>query len=135
MRSLGSSSESLECVRSDKLALVFGRFANATAREPLGGRREERPAAEERGAERCVCGQGMEAPVSNNNPYKRRPQRPPAGDVDQSTWNKGVIVATILAALVVIGAIVWAATSAPHTANNQPPSSTGQSTKPPPKAK
>jgi hypothetical protein len=72
--------------------------------------------------------------VSNNDPYKRRPQRPPAGDVDQSTWNKGVIVATILAALVVIGAIVWAATSAPQTASTSPPS-TGQSTNPPPVAK
>jgi hypothetical protein len=97
------------------------------------GERKGRPPRN--GARNGAFGQGMEAPVSNNDPYKRRPQRPPAGDVDQSTWNKGVIVATILAALVVIGAIVWAATSAPYTANNPPPSSTGQSTKPPPKAK
>ena len=59
---------------------------------------------------------------------------PGCGDVDQRTWNKGVIVATILAAFV-IGAFVWFATNSPHTANNLPPSNTGQSTKPPPKAK
>ena len=40
---------------------------------------------------------------------------PGGGDVDQSTWNKGVIVATILAAFV-IGGIVWLATNTRHTA-------------------
>jgi hypothetical protein len=73
--------------------------------------------------------------VSDNGQYNPRPQRPRAGDVDQSTWNKGVIVATILAALVVIGAIVWAAMSTPDTAGNLPPSTAGQSTNPPPVAK
>ena len=39
---------------------------------------------------------------------------PGRGDVDQRTWNKGVIVATILAAFA-IGVIVWLATNTPHT--------------------
>jgi hypothetical protein len=78
---------------------------------------------------------GVEALVSDNGPYNPRPQRPAAGDVDQSTWNKGVVLATILAALVVIGAIVWAATSAPHTASNLPPSAIGQGSNRQPVAK
>jgi len=54
---------------------------------------------------------------------------PPYGDVDQRTWNSGVIAATILAALVVVGAIVWAATSDQETASNRPAQTTGQGTK------
>ena len=58
---------------------------------------------------------------------------PGQGDVDQSTWNTGVIVATILAAFV-IGAIVWLATNI-HPANNLPPAATGQGNNPPPMKK
>jgi hypothetical protein len=54
---------------------------------------------------------------------------PPYGDVDQKTWNSGVVAATILAALVVIGAILWAATSDQETASNRPAQTTGQGTK------
>ena len=95
------------------------------------GERKGRPPRN--GARNGAFGQGMEAPVSNNDPYKRRPQRPPAGDVDQSTWNKGVIVATILAAFV-IGVVVWFATNTPHPANNPPPSASGQGSYRPPVA-
>ena len=59
---------------------------------------------------------------------------PGCGDVDQRTWNKGVIVATILAAFV-IGFIVALAMNTPPTANNPPPSGTGQDSKRPPVAK
>ena len=56
------------------------------------------------------------------------------GDVDQRTWNKGVIVATLLAAFVVVG-VVRLATNTPHTANNVPPPATGQGSSRPPAAK
>jgi hypothetical protein len=77
----------------------------------------------------------MEVPVSDNGLHNPRPQRPSRGDVDQRTWNKGVIVATILAALVVVGAIVWAATNTPQTASNSPPSATEPGKNRPPLAK
>jgi hypothetical protein len=82
--------------------------------------------------------------MTDQDPYRPSPQRPPDvdlppmspgsnprpyGDVDQRTWNSGVIAATILAALVVLGAIVWAATSDPETASNRPAQTTGQGTK------
>jgi len=57
------------------------------------------------------------------------------GDVDQRTWNKGVIVATLLAAFVVVVGVVWLATNTPHTANNVPPPATGQGSSRPPAAK
>jgi hypothetical protein len=73
--------------------------------------------------------------MTYQDPKGEPPQRPPEvdplqlsqagspryGDVDQSTWNTGVIVATILAALVVIAAIVWAARSNQETATTSPP--------------
>jgi hypothetical protein len=74
----------------------------------------------------------MEAPMSND-PLSEA-DSPGRGDVDQSTWNKGVIVAAILAAFV-IGVIVWFATNTPHTANNLPPPTTGQGSNRPPVAK
>jgi hypothetical protein len=82
--------------------------------------------------------------MTDQDPFRPRPQRPPDvdlppmtpgskplpyGDVDQRTWNSGVIAATILAALVVVGAIVWAATSDQETASNRPAQTTGQGTK------
>jgi hypothetical protein len=81
--------------------------------------------------------------MSYQDPYNGRPQRPPevdplppmqpeptrSGDIDQGTWNSGVIAATILAALVVVGAIVWAATSDQETSSNRPTQTTGQGTK------
>jgi hypothetical protein len=86
----------------------------------------------------------MEACMSDQDPYRLRPQRPtdvdlppmtpgadprPSGDVDQKTWNSGVIAAAILAALVVVGAILWAATSDQETASNRPTQTTGQGNK------
>ena len=53
---------------------------------------------------------------------------PRDGDVDRSTWNTGVIAATILAVLVVVGAIVWAATDDEETATNSPPTTMGEGT-------
>jgi hypothetical protein len=47
---------------------------------------------------------------------------------------QGVIVATLLAAFVVVG-VVWLATNTPHTANNVPPPATGQGSSRPPAAK
>jgi hypothetical protein len=89
-----------------------------------------------------VSRQTMEAGMTYPDPDTPRPQRPPDvdplppmtpgsryGDVDERTWNTGVILATILAALVVIGAIVWAATSDQETASNRPAQTTGQGNK------
>ena len=45
--------------------------------------------------------------MSNEPPSEA--DSPGRGDVDQSTWNKGVIVAAIVAGFV-IGVIVWLAT-------------------------
>jgi hypothetical protein len=59
---------------------------------------------------------------------------PGHGDVDQRTWNKGVIVATILAAFI-IGFIVALATNTSPTTNNPAPSATGQDSKRAPVAK
>jgi hypothetical protein len=53
------------------------------------------------------------------------------GDVDQSTWNTGVIAAAILAALVVVGFIVWAATDDEDTGTNSPPTTMGRAPRPP----
>jgi hypothetical protein len=77
--------------------------------------------------------------MAYQDPYNPVPQRPPDvdplppgsnppryGDVDQRTWNSGVIVAAILAVLIVIGTIVWAATSGQQTATNPPATTTGQ---------
>jgi hypothetical protein len=49
-----------------------------------------------------------------------------------SVLNKGVIVATLLAAFVV-GGVVWLATNTPHNANNVPPPAIrqGSSSRPP----
>jgi hypothetical protein len=86
--------------------------------------------------------------MSYQDPNSAPPQRPPEvdplqpsqaglpryGDVDQSTWNTGVIVATILAALVVIAAIVWAGRSNQETATTSPPTTgMGQAPRPPTK--
>jgi hypothetical protein len=87
----------------------------------------------------------MEVPLSHNDADNPPPQRPPEadplpqtteanqlpepGDVDQHTWNTGVIVAAIFAAFA-MGVIAWFATNPPRSANNPAPSSTGQSTDP-----
>jgi hypothetical protein len=89
----------------------------------------------------------MEAPLSHNDAENQPPQRPPEvdplprtpgsnptaepGDVDQGVWNRGVIVAAIFAASA-MGAIAWFATNIPHNSSSPPPSSTGQTGKPPP---
>jgi hypothetical protein len=91
----------------------------------------------------------MQPLMSFNDPNNPPPQPPPEvdplptmppgsnppryGDVDQSTWNTGVIAATILAAFV-IGVVVWFATNTPHPANNPPPSVSGQGSYRPPVA-
>jgi hypothetical protein len=90
----------------------------------------------------------MEVPLSHNDADNPPPQRPPEadplpqtteanqlpepGDVDQHTWHTGVIVAALFAAFV-MGVIAWFATNTVRSANNLPPSSTGQSRNPPPK--
>jgi hypothetical protein len=85
--------------------------------------------------------------MTYGDPNSPAPQRPPEvdplapiqtgsprygdGDVDQSTWNPGVIAATILAALIVVDAIVWATTDDEETATNSPPTTMGRAPRPP----
>jgi hypothetical protein len=85
----------------------------------------------------------MEAPMTQQDPFNPRPQRPdldplPSGsnqsryrDIDRTDWNSGVIAAAIVAAVIVIGLIVWASTSGQQTATNPPAQTTGQGTSPP----
>jgi hypothetical protein len=88
----------------------------------------------------------MEAPMTQQDPFNPRPQRPPDVDppmtnppryreIDRTDWNSGVIAAAIVAAVIVIGLIVWASTSGQQTATNPPAQTTGQSTNPPPAPK
>jgi hypothetical protein len=83
--------------------------------------------------------------MTSNDPNSPAAQRPPEvgplapiqtgspryGDVDQSTWNTGVIAAAILAALVVVGFVVWAATDDEETGTNSPPTTMGRAPRPP----
>jgi hypothetical protein len=89
--------------------------------------------------------------MTQQDPFNPRPQRPP--DVDplppgsnppryrdqdvarSGNWNSGIIGAAILAALVVIGLIMWAGTGGQLTATNPPAQTTGQNTNPPPAPK
>jgi len=83
--------------------------------------------------------------MTQQDPFNPRPQRPPDvdppltgsshRDIDRSDWNSGVIASAILAAVIVIGLIVWASTGDRQTATNPPPQTTGQSNNPPPAAK
>jgi hypothetical protein len=70
------------------------------------------------------CGQRTEAPVSDDGLHNTRPKRPSVAISISAPGNKGVVIATILAPLVVIGAIEWATTTNPRTASNPPPSGT-----------
>ena len=83
--------------------------------------------------------------MTQQDPFKPRAQQPP--DIDplppqyrnigrnDNNWNSGIIGAAIVAALVVIGVIVWASTAGQQTATNPPAQTTGQSTNPPPAPK
>ena len=86
--------------------------------------------------------------MTQQDPYNPRPQRPPDldplqpqsnspryRDIDRTDWNSGVIAAAIVAAVIVVGLIVWASTGDRQTATNPPPQTTGQGTNPPPAPK
>jgi hypothetical protein len=60
----------------------------------------------------------MEATMSHHDPNGRRPPGPPdplrasppqryEDDFDEKTWTYGVVVAAIIAAVAVIGAVIW----------------------------
>ena len=56
-------------------------------------------------------------------------------DLDERTWNYGIIVAAVIFAVALMGAVIWSANSDHETANNPPPTTTGirgQETAPPP---
>jgi hypothetical protein len=98
-------------------------------------------------AELRVLSGCVELLMTYQDPNSAPPQRPPEvdplqplqagspryGDVDQSTWNTAVIVATVFAALVVIATIVWAVRSNQETATTSPPTTMGQAPQPPTK--
>jgi len=83
--------------------------------------------------------------MTQQDPLNPRPQQPP--DIEplppryrnigrnDNNWNSGIIGAAIVAALVVIGVIVWASTTGQQTASNPPAQTTGQGTNPPPVSK
>ena len=49
-------------------------------------------------------------------------------DLDERTWNYGIIVAAVIFAVALMGAVIWSANSDHETANNPPPTTTGQGT-------
>ena len=56
-------------------------------------------------------------------------------DLDERTWKYGIVVATVIFAVALIGAVTWFAKSDHETTNNPPPTTTGvggQETAPPP---
>jgi hypothetical protein len=82
--------------------------------------------------------------MTQQDPFNPRPQRPPEADppltgsnpppyrdINRTDWNSGVIASAIVAAVIVIGLIVWASTSGQQSATNPPPQTTGQGTSPP----
>jgi len=84
--------------------------------------------------------------MTQQEPFNPRPPRPtdvdplPPGsnpprygsDREDKNWQAGIVATAIVAALVVIGFIVWASTSGQQTATNPPPQTTGQNPAPPP---
>jgi hypothetical protein len=45
-------------------------------------------------------------------------------DLDERTWNFGIIVAAVIFAMALIGAVTWFAKSDRETTNNPPPTTT-----------
>ena len=56
-------------------------------------------------------------------------------DLGEQTWKYGIVVAAVIFAVALIGAVTWLAKSDHETTNNPPPTTTGvggQDTAPPP---
>lgn len=73
--------------------------------------------------------QDRDSPPSQGPTDPRRPSPHESlrhGEVEENSWNWGLVVVSIVAALVVIAALVWAATDDEETDTNSPPSTIGR---------
>ena len=72
------------------------------------------------------------------NPSRLGAKSPPPqykDDLDERTWNYGIIVVAAIFAVALMGAVMWFAKGDYETANNPPPTTTGiggQDAAPPP---
>jgi hypothetical protein len=59
------------------------------------------------------------------SPGAKNPPSQYKDDLDERTWNYGIIVAAVIFAVALIGAVVWFANGGRETASNSPSTSTG----------